>query len=258
MRQWICVVLALVVAACAEKQPKGPMVTDVMNRMTPVKDQGKSQSCWIYAMLAAIETEHLLRGDSVNLSPAYIEKMLEHEPAAPKSGRGMGATLIAMIEKYGVVGYDAMRSRDVPAPRWVFMLGAQYTPLEFAHSVCAPEEYVLLTSDRGKPYGEMVDVELDDNWLHNKFLNVNIDTLLHRTECAVKEGHGVCWESASHAMSIVGLAHDERGRRYFIMKNSWGSKRGFGGLDYVSFGYFRKHTLAVEMTREAFLPHGGG
>ena len=96
--------------------------------MTPVKNQGKSQLCWAYAMLAAIETEHLRWGDSVNLSPVYIEKMLEQEPDAPESKRGMGATLIDLIQKYGIVGYDAMRNADAPAPRFVFMLGAEYTP----------------------------------------------------------------------------------------------------------------------------------
>ena len=46
--------------------------------MTPVKNQGKSELCWAYAMLATIETEHLLRGDSVNLSPQYLGRMLKN------------------------------------------------------------------------------------------------------------------------------------------------------------------------------------
>ena len=54
-------------------------VYEVMNPMTPVKNQGKSQLCWAYAMLAAIETEHLRWGDSVNLAPAFIEQKLKQE-----------------------------------------------------------------------------------------------------------------------------------------------------------------------------------
>ena len=80
-----------------------------MNRMTPVKNQGRSQTCWAYAMLAAIETEHIMRGDSVNLSPAYIEKMLEREPQAPATKRGMGQTLLNMMAKYGIVACHAYR-----------------------------------------------------------------------------------------------------------------------------------------------------
>jgi bleomycin hydrolase len=164
----------------------------------------------------------------------------------------MGAITLRLMENYGVVGYDAMRTRDVPVPRWVFMLGAQYTPLEFAHSVCAPGEYVALTSDSSQPYGQEVEVDVADNWLHQRFLNVPIDTLLHRTENAVAQGHGVCWESRSHAMAIVGLARDTLGHRYFVMKNSWGTDRPYQGLEYLSFRYFRKHTLAVEMPRDAY------
>ena len=225
---------------------------DKKNSYTPVKNQGKSQSCWIYAMLAAIETEHIMRGDSANLSVAYIEQTLQREPNAPKSGRGMGATALKLLGKYGVVAYDAMRTADSPSPRWAFMYGAQYTPQEFAHSVCAPEEYVKLTSDSKQPYGQMVDLDVPDNWTHERFYNVHIDTLLARTVRAVEAGHGVCWESSGHAMAIVGLAHNEKQGRYFVMKNSWGEERPYGGLDFLSFAYFKRHTLAVCMTREAW------
>jgi len=46
-------------------------------------------------------------------------------------------------------------------------------------------------------------------------------------------------------MSIVGLAHDGEGRRYFIMKNSWGASNQFKGFIYVSFPYVRMKTIAV-------------
>lgn len=122
----------MLVGGCAHHEsqytPSGKhFTTDVMNRMTPVKDQGESETCWIYAMLATIETEHLSWGDSVNLSPYYIEKMIEQEANCPKTKRGEPTTLINMIEKYGICGYDAMRKPETPAPKWVFMLGAQYT-----------------------------------------------------------------------------------------------------------------------------------
>ncbi len=53
-------------------------------------------------------------------------------------------------------------------------------------------------------------------------------------------------------MAIVGIAHDDAGHKYFIMKNSWGTKRRHKGLDYLSFDDFKAKTLAVEMTREAY------
>ena len=47
---------------------------DIVLRTTPVKDQGASSLCWVYAMLATIETEHLMQGDSVNLSADYVAR----------------------------------------------------------------------------------------------------------------------------------------------------------------------------------------
>ena len=127
MKPLVYIITVLLMCGCTHQEPK-TFTHEVLNHMTPIKNQGESQTCWIYAMLAAIETEHLSWGDSVNLSPYYIEKMMEQEPQAPASKRGMGKTLINLIQKYGIVGYDAMRKVDTPAPRWVFMLGATYTP----------------------------------------------------------------------------------------------------------------------------------
>ena len=249
--------LVVLVCGCAHREsqytPSGKhFTTDVMNRMTPIKDQGDSETCWIYAMLATIETEHLSWGDSVNLSPYYIEKMIEREANCPKTKRGEPTTLISMIEKYGICGYDAMRKPDTPAPKWVFMLGAQYTPQEFARSVCKPGEYVALISDDSKPYYETSELEVPDNWTHELYLNIPMDSLLAKTERSVSSHHGVCWEDKNHAMAIVGLAHDEDGEQYFIMKNSWGDSGPYGGLEYVSYQMFRSETVAVEMTKEAY------
>ena len=259
LKTWIVcgAAMAMLMGSCAHQPsqytPEGKhFVTDVMNGMTPVKDQGESETCWIYAMLATIETEHLSWGDSVNLSPYYIEKMIEQEPNCPTTKRGEPTTLITMIEKYGICGYDAMRKPDTPAPKWVFMLGATYTPQEFARSVCKPGEYIALMCDDSKPYNEETELNMADNWTHERYLNIPIDSLLMKTERAVKGHHGVCWEDQGHAMAIVGLARDQDGEHYFIMKNSWGEIGPYKGLEYVSYKQFSKETVAVEMTKEAY------
>ena len=251
--------LFLLLTACTRKPlwEHPPVEVEVLNRMTPVKDQSKSQTCWIYAMLAAIETEHIGRGDSVNLSPAYVEYMLRKEKNAPESRRGMGVTCISLIQRYGLCAHDAYRKYDstIAPPRQVFMLGAVYTPQEFARSVCAPDEYIALTSNDNELYDQFIDIELPDNWEHQRFWNIPMDTLLQKTERAVRQHHGVCWESRGHAMAIVGLARDAQQNRYFIMKNSWGNSDRDHGLVYMTYERFRKETLAVEMTREAYGRH---
>ena len=35
-------------------------------------------------------------------------------------------------------------------------------------------------------------------------------------------------------------------------QNSWGTEGPYGGLEYISYKFFRKKTVAVEMTKEAY------
>ena len=103
----------LMLAGCGKKRPQHVFTHEVLLPMTPVKNQGKSELCWAYAMLATIETEHIVRGDSVNLSAIYIGRMLDdyaasvlqHQQAKQEAGaqgkrkgqRAMGVTLLNML-----------------------------------------------------------------------------------------------------------------------------------------------------------------
>ena len=241
--------ILLLLAGCSDK-PKHTFTNELLLPMTPVKNQGDTELCWAYAMLATIETEHLLRGDSVNLSPQYLGRMLNR-----KNQRAMCQTALNLLQRYGVVGFDVMpddATDDLPTPKNVFLLGAKYTPLEFAHSVCAPDEYISLTSFPDSPYNQKIDVPIPDNWEHNRLLNVPLDTLRKHVNRALKHRHPVCWESRGHAMSIVGLARDEKQRPYYIMKNSWGADQPYDGLVYMSTNTAWRDVVAIYMTREAY------
>lgn len=48
-----------------------------------------------------------------------------------------------------------------------------------------------------------------------------------------------------HLMHIVGLATDQNGTQYFIIKNSWGEIGPYGGLLYMSEDYFKFKTISV-------------
>ena len=266
--KWIAIVcMALLLTGCGHKQEKHVFKDIVRLPMTPVKNQGKSELCWAYAMLATIETEHLVRGDSVNLSAVYVGRMLARYSASvsqrptpdakPLSQRAMGQTLLNMIGRYGIVGYDVLpddATDDLPTPLWVFMLGARYTPQEFAHSVCAPGEYVSLTCMPDSPYYKKIEVDIPDNWEHNRLLNVPLDTLIRRTNRALHQRHPVCWESRGHAMAIVGMARDEQQRPYYIMKNSWGPDRPHGGLVYMPARKMWRDMVALYMADDAYNP----
>lgn len=246
----LSLIVLLLLLGCRSRREQHTFTNELLLPMTPVKDQGKTELCWAYAMLATIETEHLQRGDSVNLSATYVGRVLNRE-----NQRAMGQTLLNLIMRHGIVGYDVLpdgASADMPTPKWVFMLGARYTPLEFAHSVCAPDEYMGLTCFPDSPYYRKIDVPIPDNWEHNRLLNVPLDTLRRRVDRALRNGHPVCWESRGHAMCMVGMARDELRRPYYIMKNSWGSQRPHGGLVYMPLRMVWRDMVAVYLTREAY------
>lgn len=82
---------------------------------TPVKDQGKSESCWIYAYLACIETERTEQyGDSLNLSPQWLERAFLKEQARQSyltqgqwqvNMRNVGPEAERLLQDYGMVTY---------------------------------------------------------------------------------------------------------------------------------------------------------
>ena len=265
-RVWRCellfVICCCLLAGSCRPKPEHTFTDELLLPMTPIKDQGKTELCWAYAMLATIETEHLLRGDSINLSPQYLGRMLKKYQSSKfqNSGfkyteRGMGQTALNLLERYGVVGFDVMPDEatdDLPTPKNVFMLGAKYTPLEFAHSVCAPNEYIGLTCVPDSPYYQKIEVPIPDNWEHNRLLNIPLDSLRKHVNKALRHHHPVCYESRAHAMAIVGMARDENRHAYYILKNSWGTDQPHNGLVYMPVRRLWRNVAAVYMTRDAY------
>ena len=333
----MAVVVTVAVSTQIKEEPQNykhySFTHEVMNKYTPIKNQGKDGTCWAYAMLAAIETEHLMRGDSVNLSPYYAvrssleEQMMRFYLSMGKTevhDRGTGHTLLNTLTRKGMVAYDAYHPTGNPQtavvirkithaaqaaihakvglqryskiinelldesfgakPKQVYMLGAQYTPEEFARSVCANNEYTSYTSFTHHNMGSRYVLEVADNWERDETYNLPLDTLVLRVVNAVKQGRGVCWEgdisepgfsfrrgiailpsaqqvsqqarqkeyesfktTDDHCMAIVGLACDGAGKRYFVMKNSWGTDNPYSGLMYMSEDYLRMKTIAVFM-----------
>lgn len=54
-----------------------------------------------------------------------------------------------------------------------------------------------------------------------------------------------------HGMHIVGLAKDQNGKEYYMVKNSWGDKNDYKGYLYVSKAFFQYKTTAVLVNEKA-------
>ena len=160
--------------------------------------------------------------------------------------------------------------------------GKTYTPQAFAESLnINPSKYVELTSFTHHPFDECFVLEVPDNWEHASYYNVPLDSLEKYVVQSLENGKTVAWDGDTseegfmaqqglallpdslvtqenrqqgferfettddHMMHIVGMAHDEQGRRYYILKNSWGRVGPYKGLVYMSQNYFRAKTVSV-------------
>ncbi|CAL2086203.1 Aminopeptidase [Tenacibaculum sp. 190524A02b] len=54
-----------------------------------------------------------------------------------------------------------------------------------------------------------------------------------------------------HLMHIVGIVKDQKGNKYFKVKNSWGTKQGNKGYVYMSIPYFKLKTISVLVHKDA-------
>jgi aminopeptidase C len=61
------------------------------------------------------------------------------------------------------------------------------------------------------------------------------------------------WETTDdHGMQIFGIAHDQNGKRYYMVKNSWGMHRSdYKGIWYVSEAFVRYKTLDILVHKNA-------
>jgi len=57
-----------------------------------------------------------------------------------------------------------------------------------------------------------------------------------------------------HLMHLVGLAHDQLGNRFYLIKNSWGTDRRYKGYNYISRAYFRLHTINILVHKNILPP----
>jgi len=172
-------------------------------------------------------------------------------------------------------------------PQHFLYKGKEYTPISFADSLkMNADRYVELTSFTHHPFYTEFVLEVPDNWEYAPFYNVPLDSLENCVKRALAKGQTVVWDgdiseegfnsrqgvalyphsfvtqqdrqlafdhfetTDDHMMHIIGTAHDEKNRFYFILKNSWGKIGPYKGYIYMSLEYFRAKTVSVVIPKE--------
>jgi len=74
--------------------------------------------------------------------------------------------------------------------------GKKYTPKEYSKNVIGfnPDDYVELTSYKDYPFYKAFDIELPDNWSHDRYYNLPLSEFLDVINNALNKGYSVCWD----------------------------------------------------------------
>ena len=81
-------------------------------------------------------------------------------------------------------------------PKTFIYEGKEYTPQTFNEQIIGfnPEDYIELTSYIHHPFYELIDLELPDNWSHDRYYNVPVNELIEIMNYALKSGYSVAWD----------------------------------------------------------------
>ena len=164
--------------------------------------------------------------------------------------------------------------------------GKTYTPKSFAASLGIDwTNYISLTSFTHHPFYENFVIEAPYKWRLKPSYNLPIDKLMSALDHALMNGYCVDWGgdvsgdftryglaeladgvvptqevrqqqfdnwtfTYDHVMLIYGIAKDEKGRKYYMVKNSWG-KTGYEGTWYMSEDYIKLNTTYIYLCKDA-------
>ncbi len=169
--------------------------------------------------------------------------------------------------------------------------GKEYTPQQYLNTYLGINEdnFIELTSYTHHPYYKKFVLENEYNWLGAGYMNVPLANLTSITDNALEKGYTVLWsgdvnepgfdfdhgaaymnyepadkveerqlsfaDSSSyldHVMHIVGKTTDKTSRKWYLVKNSWGTNSDNPtGYLYMSEDYFLIKTAAIVVNKEA-------
>jgi len=176
------------------------------------------------------------------------------------------------------------------APETFIYNGKEYSPQSFAASLgLDADDYVSLTSYTHHPFYSAFPLEIEDNWLWAESYNLPLGELMSVFNNAIDRGYTIAWgadvsekgftrdgtatiedleyeditqelrqqgfdnyeTTDDHGMLIYGTAKDQYGKKYFMVKNSWGKSGRYEGIWYASDTFVAYKTMNIVVHKDA-------
>lgn len=176
-------------------------------------------------------------------------------------------------------------------PNEIIYDGKSYTPIKYSKDVLdlPLNDYIKLTSYSYIPFYKPGELLVKDNWLHkNDYYNLPIDEFIETIDNAINNNYSlvldmhISMESYNepvnyldykedkvvsqdvrnelfdnwltndvHLVHLIGIAHDETGKKYYLIKDSIGKEHGFENPPiFLSENYVRARILAVMLHKD--------
>jgi bleomycin hydrolase len=166
----------------------------------------------------------------------------------------------------------------------------EYTPLSFASEFFPGiDDYAEIVSFADRPLYKKFMLADKYNWANDSFYNVSLSDLQMIVDTAVHHGWSVGWEGdvtekgfryaagyalfgdsahdydperltnyknesteRDHMLQVTGCGYDENGKKWYYMKNSWGTHFSkFKGYLYMEENYFKLKTVILIVNKNA-------
>jgi bleomycin hydrolase len=226
------------------------------------------------------KNDSLSKHDHNEMNSLLLEKVQNYV----KTGRGKMTN-----EGYRKEIQDILITTMGKAPETFVYENKMYTPKSFAQQMIGinPDDYVEITSYSHHPFYSRFVLEIESNWNNNYYLNLPIKDFTDVIDYSLLHNYSVCWDgdiyegyndgfavlndtinnisqetrqnafdnyttTDVHNMHIIGIAENDKGKKFYIIKNSSDIKN-CGGYLYMSKEYLQLKTISI-MVHKAAIP----
>jgi bleomycin hydrolase len=180
--------------------------------------------------------------------------------------------------------FEKILNKHLGIPPSSFLVdNKSYSPKTFCSDVLGlkADNYIQITSYNHHPFREYFCLESRFNWAFGLYYNLPLDEFINLIDKSINNGYSVAFNgdisensfnfstgiasidetnisqdrrqyafensttTVDHVMHIVGIAEDEKGKKYYLTKNSWGKENICGGYMYLSEDYLRLKAVSL-------------